>query len=90
MFLSLPYCHVLMSITTQLTKQQQTIFNLDKCSRTDLKHDGHDVVADMSLPLQLLRVARRVRQQRRHVEHYLAVHKLLVHGFCACVTVHYI
>ena len=57
-----------------------------------LEDDGHDVVADVPLPLQLLRLALRVRQQRRNVEHDLlpperlvqALHAVARHSALAC------
>lgn len=35
------------------------------------EHDAHDIVADVALPLELLRIVLLVRQLRGYVEHYL-------------------
>ena len=54
-----------------------------------LEHNRHDVVADVPLPLQLLRVAPAERQQRGHVEHdLLAAAAALVHGELARLPAH--
>ena len=43
-----------------------------------LEHHRHDVVTDVTLPLQLLRIVLRVRKQRRHVEHDFPVTERVV------------
>jgi len=53
-----------------------------------LEHNRHDVVADVPLPLQLLRVAPAERQQRGHVEHDLLAAAALVHGELARLPAH--
>ena len=52
-----------------------------------LEHNGNNVVADVSLPLQLLTVCFAVGQERRHVEHDLLILECLVHRVVACLTV---
>jgi hypothetical protein len=44
------------------------------------EHNVHDIVSDVSLPLHLLTVVSRVRQQRRDVEHDLVSFVNGVHG----------
>ena len=53
-----------------------------------LEDDGHDVVADVPLPLQLLRLALRVGQKSGHVEHDLLPPKRLVHALRAIFILH--
>lgn len=52
-----------------------------------LKYDSNDVVADVPFALQLLRIARAVRQQRGHVEQHLAAAEYLVHRRIAGLAV---
>lgn len=52
-----------------------------------LENDGHDVVANVPLPLQLLRIALGVGQQGGHMEHDLPLLEHLVHGRVASVSV---
>ena len=55
-----------------------------------LEDDGHDVVANVPLPLQLLRLALRVGQERGHVEHDLLPSERFIQalqaGFCTRVS----
>lgn len=51
-----------------------------------LKYDGNDVIADVSFALQLLRIARTVRQQWGHVEQHLSAPEYLVHCRIAGLT----
>lgn len=44
------------------------------------EHDAHDVVADVTLALQLLRIVFLVGQQRGHVEHDLDVAPVCIDG----------
>lgn len=52
-----------------------------------LEDDGHDVVADVPLALQLLRVVLRVGQQRGHVEHDLLLAEHFVDALFARLPV---
>lgn len=52
-----------------------------------LEYYGDNVVADVSFPLQLLRIVVRVWEQRRHVEHNLSFLKHLVDCRVAGVSV---
>lgn len=52
-----------------------------------LEDDGHDVVANVPLALQLLRVVLRVWQERGHVEHDLLLAEHFVDTFFARLPV---
>lgn len=52
------------------------------------EHDADDVIADVSLPLQLLRVVSLVGQLRAHVEHDLYRPPARVNRVQACQVMH--
>jgi hypothetical protein len=52
-----------------------------------LKNDGHDVVSNVPLALQLLRVVLRVREEGGDVEHDLAVVEALVQRVISSLAV---
>lgn len=52
-----------------------------------LKNDRYDVIADVPLALQLLRIAGTVGQHRRHVEQNLSTSEQLVHRGVARLAV---
>ena len=52
-----------------------------------LENNSDNVVADVSLPLQLLTVCFAVGQKRGHVEHDLLILECLIHRVVACLAI---
>lgn len=63
-------------------KVGRDVFGLKRALAVD-KHQHNDVVADVSLAMQLLCVDRRVRQKCRHVQHDFEIAKRRKHTVCA-------